>query len=320
MTTIAIPKYQKIRPLGHNEIAGLFTGEVEVTEKLDGSMFAFGVVDGELYMRSKGRQIQRFSTQPNDLFWPTVNYVEELFEQDNIPDDHWFYGEAFRGPKHSTLRYNSTPSGHFALWGVRNVGNAEAWYPYDGQTTFARFMGVDQVQRLVCPVPGGWSPETILQFLDTQPESQLGGVMMEGVVVKSYDVPRYERDDVHYVMAGKYVSEQFKETNEKNWKAENTPGGKWAAFKSQFHTEARWRKAIGRMNEDGILTGELKDIGQFINYIQRDIGEECKPEILKFLWSQFGRELLRESTRGAPEWYKEQLALGEIGQLLEAGE
>ena len=42
MSSIAIPKYQKIRPLGHNEIANIFHGDVEITEKVDGSMYAFG--------------------------------------------------------------------------------------------------------------------------------------------------------------------------------------------------------------------------------------------------------------------------------------
>ena len=43
--------------MGDKQISDLFDGEVEITEKLDGSQFGFGRVDGELVIRSKGREI-----------------------------------------------------------------------------------------------------------------------------------------------------------------------------------------------------------------------------------------------------------------------
>lgn len=311
---INIPKFQKIHALGHRDVANIFDGPVEITEKLDGSQFAFGVVDGELVYRSKGRQIPHYSVQENDLFYPTIQHVEALYEAGRIPEQYFYYGEAFCGPKHSTLRYSVTPRGHLALWGVSTQDGAD-WFPYDGVTTFAQSMDLDQVARI--DLGDDVTAEAIVAYVASAPESQLGGVALEGVVIKNFDQTSYERDLVHTLTCAKYVNEQFKETNATVWKSENTPGGRWNAFKGQFVTEARCNKVIMRMAEDGILRGEPKDIGQFINYIQRDIGEECKQEITEFLWQHFGKELLREATKGAPEWYKEQLALGNINAILE---
>ena len=303
-----IPKYQKVRQMGMREVADIFDGPVEITEKLDGSQFAFGIVGGELQYRSKGRQIPRHSVAESDLFYNTVTYVEAIAEAGLVPEEFWFYGEAFKSPKHSTLRYNRIPRNHFALWAATGVAQQD-WFPYGGLQTFADAMEVELVQHI--PLNNNASPQAILNFLASKPESQLGG-QVEGVVIKNYAKEHYERDDHHYVMCAKYVSEAFKEVHEKSWNRENTGKGKWTVFQEQFRTEQRWHKAIQHLAENGNLTGSPKDIGNLLQEVQRDIGMECKEEIKTFLWREFGKDLLRNSTRGLPEWYKEQIALGQV--------
>ena len=171
----------------------------------------------------------------------------------------------------------------------------------------AQNMGLEVVQQL--PV---MTAEEIVEFMRDPPESQLGGVPMEGVVVKNYAHEMLYGPNLYPFQRGKYVGEAFKEVNKANWKADNTAKGGWEAYKSQFRTEARWVKAVGTMREMGILKGEPSDIGQLMNFVQKDVSEECKEEILAFLWKQFGKELLRVAANGLPEWYKEQLALGNI--------
>ena len=51
---MSISAFPKIFAIGTDYIKDLFNGPVEITEKIDGSMFVFGKVDGELFMRSKG--------------------------------------------------------------------------------------------------------------------------------------------------------------------------------------------------------------------------------------------------------------------------
>ena len=55
---MSIQSFPKIFGVGANRaVQDIFSGPVEVTEKVDGSQFAFGRIDGEIVMRSKGRVI-----------------------------------------------------------------------------------------------------------------------------------------------------------------------------------------------------------------------------------------------------------------------
>ena len=42
----SIPSYPKIFTLGDRHTQGIFDGEVEITEKIDGSAIAFGMING----------------------------------------------------------------------------------------------------------------------------------------------------------------------------------------------------------------------------------------------------------------------------------
>lgn len=53
MKTSAFPK---ILHIGNKQISDLFDGVVEITEKVDGSQLGFGKVNGELFVRSKGKE------------------------------------------------------------------------------------------------------------------------------------------------------------------------------------------------------------------------------------------------------------------------
>jgi len=52
MTMQAFPK---IFTIGCNYILDIFKNEVEITEKVDGSQFGFGKINGELFLRRKGK-------------------------------------------------------------------------------------------------------------------------------------------------------------------------------------------------------------------------------------------------------------------------
>ena len=44
---MSLPSYPKILPLGHFIINKIYDGEVELTEKVDGSQYKFGIVKEE---------------------------------------------------------------------------------------------------------------------------------------------------------------------------------------------------------------------------------------------------------------------------------
>ena len=58
--------YGKIFNLGHKETEALFDGPVVVEEKIDGSQFSFGSINGELKVRSKGREFDPLA--PDGIF------------------------------------------------------------------------------------------------------------------------------------------------------------------------------------------------------------------------------------------------------------
>ena len=65
-----VPSYSKVYAFGHREIRDILDGYVEVEEKVDGSQFSMMKVDGKLYCRSRGKQIDIDS--PDNLFIEAV--------------------------------------------------------------------------------------------------------------------------------------------------------------------------------------------------------------------------------------------------------
>jgi hypothetical protein len=293
-----IKAYPKIFAIGQDYIRDIFENEVEVTEKIDGSQFAFGKFNGNLYMRSKGRQI--FEDHYDSLFKQAVEYVLSIRE--DIPENTFFYCEYLQSPKHNSLQYNNVPKNNLMLFGVCDSSDKFV-DDYGELESYAEEMGLDIVPLLhKGPINGA---DQIFEFLGE--ESVLGGAKREGVVVKNYHKPFLLGGQPIPLMAGKYVSEEFKEVHSNGWKKEKTSKGKFEVYKDQFRTETRWEKAVQHLRDNGELENSPKDIGKLIKEVQNDITEEEKENIKEFLFKEFGQEILRYSTRGLPEWYKEKL-------------
>jgi hypothetical protein len=292
-----IKSYPKIFAIGTDYIRDLFKGPVEVTEKLDGSQFCFGKdIEGNFYMRSKGAQI--FSELSDKTFLPAVTHVLSI--QDMIPKDIVFYCETLARPKHNTLKYEKIPKNNLYLFGVSdyygsNFGFIMSDWADKLNIDCANIFHVGYVEDI----------NQLKSFLEK--DSYLGGCKIEGFVVKNYDQPFLLGGQPIPVMAGKLVSELFKEVHREKW-ADGQPKGKWELFKESYRTEARWQKAIQHARDDGWLENVPQDIGKLLKSIQQDIIDEEKEIIKDFLWKEFGQEVLRKATAGFPEWYKEKLA------------
>lgn len=292
--------FPKIYALGSAYIPSIFDEPVEVTEKIDGSQFVFGKVEGEVQCRSKGAEI--FMDNPDKMFSRAVDTVRNM----DLPDNTIFYTEYLMRPKHNILSYDNIPTNHLALFGVSDPERENLIADHTRLAGYAQALGIDVVP---CLHKGMLKPDEALAFLEK--DSYLGGVKIEGIVVKNYKQCLIANHP-HPLMAGKFVSEKFKEKHAKDWKKENTAGGRWDVVKSQYRTEARWLKAVQHLREAGQLLGEPKDIGSLIKEVQQDISQEEGAAIKEILWGLYGKDLLRRSTAGLPEWYKEQLALGKI--------
>lgn len=290
--------FPKVWALGQPHIKELFKDRVEITEKVDGSQIGFGLFDGELFVRSKG--VRGIQDDPPDMFKPAVEHIKA--NQHHLIPGAMYWAETLKDKKHNTLTYSRTPKGYLVLLAIEFPGRG--FSPWERVKFEADNLGCEAVRLLY---EGEWakSVNDLKDFLEQ--ESFLGGSKVEGIVVKNYN-----RDNMiggQYVpfLAGKLVSEKFKEKHQTTWKKENTGKGKFEDLCESYRNENRWNKAVQHLAEAGKLENSPRDIGELIKEVKRDIQEEEKEEIKERLWKIFSEEIIRNSTKGFAEWYKEKL-------------
>ena len=293
--TEKVSSYPSIYAVGHKAIQEIFDDVVFIEEKIDGSQFSFMKLDGELYCRSKGTQINMQA--PEGMFAKAIQTVQEIGP---LLTDGWVYRcEYLSKPKHNTLKYERTPHKHLIIFDVM-VG-VEDYLSYPEKADEAQRLGLEVVPLLfhgkITDI------EQLKMFLEN--ESILGGCKIEGVVVKNYNLFTRSKK----IAIAKFVSEQFKEKHKADWKKSNpTKSDIVQLLTTAYRTEARWQKAVQHLREDGKLEGSPRDIGLLIREVPGDILKECEDEIKEALFKHFWPHIRRGVTRGLPEWYKEQLA------------
>lgn len=290
-----ITAFPKIFAIGTDYIRDIFSETVEVTEKIDGSQFVFGKVKGELYLRSKGAQL--FTENPEKMFAEAITYVEQI--QDRLPEGMVFYAEYLKKPKHNTLVYERVPKNHLMLFAAMHISQKF----HLNTAEYADMLDIECVPIL------HWgrieSAAELVALLER--ESILGGAKIEGVVVKNFERQFLLGGQPMPLMAGKFVSENFKEVHRERWGAEEKGKGRMEVFFDSFRTPARWEKAVQHLQERGELENEPRDIGKLFKEVHTDIEAEEMEAVKTFLWNEFKGELKRKATAGMPEWYKERL-------------
>lgn len=284
--------YPKIYALGHRLVKPIFDDRVIIEEKVDGSQFSFGLIGGELKVRSKGKVMH--VDAPESLFERAVETVKGL---DLHPE--WTYrGECLNKPKHNTLAYDRVPHGNVILFDI-NDGH-ESYLPYDDILREGDRLGLETVPIMF---------DGILDDIDQLKQllkwkSILGGQTVEGVVIKS--INQYIHDG--HLMMGKFVSEEFKEVHQKSFKDRN-PGNKGIIDQliDRYKTEARWNKAVQHLRDLGALENEPRDIPKILIEIKKDFGQECKDEVKELLWKWAYANIQRGISGGVAEWYKDKL-------------
>jgi len=302
--TKRFPPYPKIFALGSRGTENILSGShIQITEKVDGSQFAFGKLDGRLRCRSKGQEIHIDS--PDKMFEEGVEYVKSI--EGRLPEGMVFYCEYLRKPKHNVLAYDNTPLHHLALFAVSDDDTFVT--RHSSLRAMAAQLDISVVDVIYEGSGDNVTPEDVLGMIDRV--SGLGGQNVEGVVIKKFEEILIG-GQLLPVTSAKYVSEKFKEVHSGEWAKENTAKGKWDVWKMGFQSEARWNKAVQHLKEAGTLDGSPRDIGKLMKEVKEDIVAEEKEAIKDKLWKEFSGDLLRFSTRGLAEWYKEKLVL-ELG-------
>lgn len=295
-----IKSYPKILPLVGKYADLVLNRRVEITEKCDGSMFAFGLdCNDKLHMRSKGQAID--CEHAPDLFRPAAEHVLSI--QHKLEKNTAYYGETLKTPRHNTLAYDRVPTNHIALFGVFDFERTKG-VDYEGVVEAAHHLEVD-----VVPLLGHVELGELQQFADMLAKagkSWLGGADMEGIVVKDYTRPMEFAGMIYPLTVLKYVSEAFKEKHSSN--PDYVPQrDKMDELFARYKTEARWNKAIQHLKEADKLTGEPKDIGPLMAELWKDVVEEEKENFKEELFHMFKKRLAWSVQAGFPEFYKQKL-------------
>jgi hypothetical protein len=272
---------------------------VEITEKIDGSQFAFGRDgEGRLHMRSKGCAID-LDAGVQKLFKPAVDHV--LSVRDRIPNNSAFYCETLATERHNTLEYGRVPRNHLALFGYTDF---ERTIGHDHETLrgWAETLDIEAIPLIAIRELG--SLENLRDYIEQ--ESALGKAHIEGVVVKNYRTPIEFSGQVYPFAALKYVSEAFKEKHRDNpdWKPQRD---RLDELFESYRTEARWLKAVQHLRDAGRLAGEPKDIGALMKELAQDLHAEEADNFKQELFDLNKKNWTARATRGFPEFYKELL-------------
>lgn len=304
MNNYKLPSYGKVLAIGHRAISDIFKGPVVIQEKVDGSQFSFGLINGELHARSKGQQL--VIDAPEKMFSLAI---EQIKARVSLLREGWIYRcEYLKAPKHNTLAYERTPTGNLVLFDAHPDSEGQGFTDPQQLRQEAENINVEPVPVLFEGEVR--SQDQLAELLES--DSILGGCKVEGVVAKNYHT--FNSMDGRFCV-GKFVSERFKEKHAKDWKKSN-PATKDVVqmLIEELRTEARWEKAKQHLREAGLLEESPKDIGSLIKEVQKDVKEEEEDYIKEALFKHFWPQIQRSITHGLPEWYKEQVMKNAFNQ------
>lgn len=290
-----IPSYPKVWNIGTNQVKEIFDSPVVVQEKIDGSQISFGIIDGQLKMRSKNADM--FSGNPDGMFSKGIQTIMEI--EHLLMPGYYYRGEYLQSPKHNSLTYGRVPRGHIILF---DIGREDGSYlSIDDFRDEADRLNLEYVPTYYIGKID--SVDQVKEFMNSTPA--LGGdVKIEGLVFKNYS--KWTSDGK--TMMCKFVSEEFKEKHAEDW-GERNPSQKdfVEIIVETYKTDRRWEKAIEHLRDAGRLEWSPKDIGELIKEVKRDVREECEEEIKEKLFNHFWPTIERRLTGGLPEFYKNKL-------------
>ena len=289
--------YPKIYNVGHPALDGFFDEPVDVEEKVDGSQFSFWLDEDTVQFHSKRVEIY---PEAAGMFDAGVQHILSI--QDRLATGFVYRGEYLRKPKHNALTYDRVPNGHVILFDV--MTDPERYLERDQLVHHASILGLEVVPRLFAGKVD--RPAMVQEWLEQK--SVLGG-QIEGLVFKRRVGTPWGRDGK--ALIAKHVCEKFREVHQgKKFKVPKQDTIN--AIVEHYRTEARWRKAVEHLRDEGKLENSPRDIGALIKEAQEDLVAECHAEIKALLFNSFKKQILRGAVRGLPEWYKDQLLQGQF--------
>ena len=283
--------YPEVFSLYHKQVRDIFSTPVVVEEKVDGSQFSFykDRNTGTVHCFSKNVEINL--EYPQSLFKPAVEFVLSI--QALLTPGYIYRGECISKEKHNVIKYSRTPRTFIVGFDI-DKKYEDYLSPEEKLEEFNR-LGIEVVPVLYSGVVS--NVEELERLLDK--ESFLGGSLVEGVVIKNYNLFGADKK----ILVAKIVSDKFKEVAKQVWSQSNIVKELGTALR----TEARWQKAVIHLKERGLLEGSPRDIPRIIDEVLADVRKEEYENICEALFNHYWKDISREIIKGIPEWYKNQL-------------
>jgi hypothetical protein len=277
-----------------------------VQEQVDGSNFSFGKdPDGKLFAWSRTQELDL--VKPDGMFAPAVEHVKKIASR--IGCGMIVRCEYLQRPKHNVLAYDRIPKNHLVLFQIdffeHVLDGQESIYNHGLLTEYADIYEIEVVPQIFAgdihtDGLGNWKGMVDNWLIR---ESFLGGQKIEGVVFKNF-TQTDERTGTPYLV-GKLVREEFKEVHKHQVKLDKPDPV--SLIGARCGGPARWRKAEQALAERGELVGGMEDIPKLMRYVQLDVATEEEDDIKEALWKLYRKNVLGCTTKGLPEWWKQQL-------------
>jgi hypothetical protein len=292
-----IPSFGKLHHLGsrHAQFVDDPGDKPEYTEKVDGSQFSFMLDhEGELHFRSK-----RAAINPQDPGMFEAGVLSVRGRKNLLRPGVIYRGEYLRSPKQNALEYSRMPNGRVYLFRM------DFWKGGICEFTPTQDL-VEEALRL------GFEPPNVLDGPPGEelPESCLGGVQMEGYVVKNYR--RFCPMTGHFPLQAKYVRTSFREIAGGEWRKSNpTSTDIVSQLAEEVCPDARMEKVVQHLNEQGLLDNSPRDINLLMKELAEDIRVEASEYIAERLLSHYLPHIVRRATRPFPQWYRQRIGYGD---------
>lgn len=282
-------KYHKIPNLYRTESQEIFNlEEVVVTEKIDGTNFSFGLVNGEPRMNSRNNQVWGVKKEALQPFHNVdfdgsgfvsafmeefgLNFFDLLREYDNLLIYGEFYGQGVQN------RVNYGPEKKFTFFDAYDL-NKRAWLSYNEFVELTRLLGLPTVPKLYIGPP----KLSVFERLLNQ-DSKLGidnGVaqspnLQEGIVIKGLNG---ETNKWGERIITKYKQERFSEIRKTTKKKkefsqeENSLVAHAEYVCEKYLTEGRLDNCLEKLRAQNVPV-QITAMRKVISYLQEDVLSE----------------------------------------------
>jgi len=298
--------YPKIHALGYRGTEDLSSSVVFVSEKLDGSNVSIHrTIDG-LRLASRTRWIDSESKQFGAFLLWVAEHKQHLMMGLRPGEAVW--GEFCNN--HNVLQYsNKSP---FVMFDFSE--HIPTIYPEAGSCEVYSFKAPTKWGPILEDRGLSFIPQVQWKYFNNLVEvndflaelnkagSMLGGPV-EGIVIKNYD----RLSSYGQPLFVKIVNQEFKEDFRKIYAVGDSLEESLCQI---VFPEARFRKGVQRLKENGDHTGTVKDIGKILQIIQQDVAEESMDTIKEFLFQKYWPNAKKLLSHKIVHRYKQEIGLG----------